>query len=128
LLQVVINGVASAQMQKAQDNAGENTLVICTGKGMVYINESVFLASGVIEYLDLEHASPSISSDAGMDIEIVSSCTVAAQSDSPQCSFDLEQAESLALVRSIANFTLNQHNYLRDTYLSALSRAPPLLT
>ena len=126
-LQVLINSVASAQMQSAHDNAGDNTLVICTGKGMVYINESLFLEAGTIEYVSVDAGKHSTSVDTGLDSEIVSSCTVAAQSDNPQYSFELEQAAELALVRSIDNFTLNQDNYLRDSYLCALSRAPPSL-
>lgn len=126
VLQVAINSIASAQMQMAHENAGENIMVVCTGKGMVYINESVFLESGKIEYLTADGSNGNGDIEAGMDTEIVSSCTVAVQSDNPTYSLDIEQAEVLASARSIANFTLNQHNYLRDTYLCALSRAPPI--
>ena len=121
LLQIVINGVASAQMQVAQDSAGENTLVVCTGKGMVYINESLFLELGEIEYLDVDDAQTA----SALDTNIASSCIYSAQSDNPQHELVLDQASAEASTYAINNFTLKQQNYLRDAYLSSLSRAPP---
>ena len=124
LLQVILNGLASKQMLAAHDNATPNSLAICTGHGMVYIDEMAYLLDGEFKYLDLE-SSESSAEFSQSDEHLP--CIASVKIDTPQSDFQFEIALLSFKARTADNFNLQQNNYLRDTYPSALSRAPPTI-
>ncbi|WP_100642752.1 DUF2946 family protein [Alteromonas facilis] len=55
-LNPVVHALASSQMATAQQLAGEDTMMVCTGKGMVYIDQALYFETGEVRYVELEHA------------------------------------------------------------------------
>lgn len=119
-----MNAFAAAQMQLAHDLAKDNSIAICTGSGMTYINESLYLEFGVIEYLDFEN-------DDTEDLEHslnVAGCLLSDCADLSPASFNYPNA-SIAAVIYASIVALRESRVVQTfAYQPSNPRAPPFLS
>lgn len=117
------NALASLNMHKFHQQAQENAIAICTGSGMAYIDETAYLLTGEIEYLELSNVESTLTSDAHQG----QGCLFNQVADQPTNSLH-DIPLSVELISAAATIAHRESRTVQTyTYLASPSRAPPLL-
>lgn len=115
------NALAALNMQTFHQNAQANTIAICTGSGMAYIDETKYLLTGEIEYLEQTDTVSIQSSDNHIQYD----CYFSLMADKPVSALH-ELTLSLGLIAAAATQALRESRAVQThAYLASQSRAPP---
>lgn len=119
---------AAVQMHDAHLKTPANALAICTGKGVVYVDEALFLESGIVEYIQAESSHEEHSDEGHSELHqahTFSACELAEFTDLPSHKLSSGAVVILNLGFQATRFVFYQPNPRTHSPLNNSPRAPP---